>query len=300
MSAVPSDSIDESYDPSKLIVNYLPLSMTNIDLKELFAPYGNVEEAKIVLDRMTKVSRGYGFVKFSTPEEAEKAVGALNGKTIDTSSPEAKPIHVAVSKPPKVEVNLYVGNLLPNAKNEDLKAVFSRFGTVVECNIPYDRSTNASKGFGFVRVDSKTAANKAIAGLNGVAMEILSGTAPLTVKRAENNGAHGGARPGRFVNPPRYQQPMINTYSRPPVTYDGVCVFAYNIPPNYDERRLSELFRKYGTVLGARVMRKPNRQSKGFGFVNMSTMEEANIAIENLNGRPIIPERPLQVSLKKQ
>jgi len=298
MSATP-ESIDESFDPSKLIVNYLPLSMSSAALKDLFAPYGNVEEAKIIFDRNTKNSRGYGFVKYSTPEEAERAVAELNGKTIDTSVPDPKPIHVAVSKPPKVEVNLYVGNLLPSAKIEDLKAVFSQFATVVECNIPFDRNTNMGKGFGFVRVDSKTSASKAITSLNGVPVENLSGSTPLSVKKAENNGAHG-ARTGRFVDRRRYQQPIMPpTYPRGPVTYDGYCLFVYNIPPDYDERRLADLFRKYGTVLGARVMRKPNRASKGYGFVNMSTSEEANSAMAGLGGLSLLPDKPLQISFKK-
>jgi len=304
MSAAPvPDSVDESYDPSKLIVNYLPVTMTSVGLKELFAPYGNVEDAKIVLDRVNKTSRGYGFVKFSTPEEAERAVNELNGKSLDATNPEAKPLHVGVSKPPKVDVNLYVGNLLPNAKVEDLKAVFSQYGTVVDCNIPYDRNTNLCRGFGFVRVDSKTAANKAMAALNGVPVESLSGGTPLSVKRAENNNTQHGGRTGgaggRFIDRRRYQQPIMPAYTRSPMTYEGVCLFVYNIPPSMDERGLQELFRKYGNVFGARVMRKPNHMSKGFGFVNMSSTEEANTAISNLNGLPLLPDKPLQVSFKK-
>jgi len=296
-TTVVPESVDESYDPSKLIVNFLPVTMTSAGLKELFAPYGNVEDAKIVLDRVTKASRGYGFVKYSTPEEAERAVKELNGKALDTN-PEAKPLHVGVSKPPKVEVNLYVGNLLPNAKVDDLKAVFSQYGTVVDCNIPFDRQTNLCRGFGFVRVDSKTAANKAMAALNGVPVESLSGATPLSVKRAENNTTQHGRPGNHFVNR-RYQQPIMPAYNRTPMTFEGVCLFVYNIPASMDERGLQDMFRKYGTVFGARVMRKPNRMSKGYGFVNMASVEEANNAIANLNNYPLLPEKPLQVSLKK-
>jgi len=300
------DSVDESFDPSKLIVNYLPLSVDNASLKEMFAPFGTVEEAKIITDRVTKVSRGYGFVKFSNPEEAEKAIEGLNGKPLDSGGAEPKLLHVAVSKPPKVEVNLYVGNLLQDAKQEELKAVFSQFGTVVECNIPVDRSTGFGRGYGFVRVDSKTAARKAIEALNGNPVPSLSGAASLTVKHAENNnnGMNHG-RVGRFGNMDRrryHQQPqaprMMAPFMPAPVSYEGICLFVYNIPPNMDERGLQQLFTTYGNVTGARVMRSMNR-SKGYGFVNMSTSEEANRAISALSGRCLVPEKPLQVSLKK-
>jgi len=294
----------EEIDPTKLIVNYLPVTVTSASLKDLFAPYGTVEEANVVTDRITKQSRSYGFVKFSTEESAQRAVEALNGKVLEGQATDAKPLHVAVSKPPKVEVNLYVGNLLPTAKQEDLMSVFSRFGTIVECNIPIDRATNMAKGYGFVRLDSKSAAREAMDSLNNIVVESISGSRPLTVKRADsNNNTHGG-RNTRFGGMDRrryHQQPrMMPTFAPPPVTYEGICVFVYNIPHSMNEHGLQELFHTYGNVTGVRVMRNMNHTSKGYGFVNMSTMEEANNAIAALNGRALIPERPLQVSLKKQ
>jgi len=302
-AATPVETGEEVVDPTKLIVNYLPAAMTSATLKDLFAPYGTVEEANVVFDRVTKSSRNYGFVKFSTEESAQRAIEALNGKALEGQAPDAKPLHVAVSKPPKVEVNLYVGNLIPTAKQEDLESVFSRFGKIVECNIPIDRTTGMAKGYGFVRLDSKPAAREAMENLNNVVVESISGARPLTVKRADsNNGNHN--RNGRFGGMDRrhYHQPARNmmTPFAPPVTYEGICVFVYNIPHNFTERSLQELFSTYGNVTGAKVMRNLNHSSKGYGFVNMSTMEEANNAINGLNGRPLIPDRPLQVSLKRQ
>jgi len=232
------ETVDESFDPTKLIVNYLPLSITAEALKSIFSTYGTVEEANVVSDRATKMSRGYGFVKFSTKESAQKAIEALSGKLLEGSTPDMKPLHVAVSKPTKVEVNLYVGNLLPTAKIDDLKSVFSAFGTIVECNIPIDRNTNQSRGYGFVRLDSKPAAHDAIEALNGKPVESLSGSSPLTVKRAENNGNNHGRNNGRFGNMDRrrfHQQPrMMPSFVPAPMTYEGICLFVYNIPQTMD------------------------------------------------------------------
>lgn len=301
-----TETVDETaVDPTKLIVNYLPQTVTSQRLKEIFSAYGTVEEANVVSDRVTKASRGYGFVKFATEENARRAVEMLDGVAIDKDKvPDAKPIRVAVSKPPKVEVNLYVGNLLNNVKQEDLMNEFSRFGTIVDCNIPLDRATGLSKGYGFVKFDCKSAANEAIEALGGTVVEPLSGARPLTVKRAENNtGNHG--RMNRFGGGMDRRQHfpasrMVTPFPPTPVTFEGICLFVYNIPHTMDERGLQDLFRPYGTVTGARVMRNMNRTSKGFGFVNMSTNEEANNAIASLNGRALIPDRPLQVSLKRQ
>jgi len=298
--AAATEGVDETaVDPTKLIVNFLPPTVTSATLKELFSQYGTVEDANVVLDRLTKASRGYGFVKFSTEESAQRAIDMMNDKTID-KSPDAKPIHVAISKPPKVEVNLYIGGLLNTVKQEELAAEFARFGTVVECNIPLDRSTNLGKGFGFVKLDSKSAAHEAIETLGGKVVESLSGTHALTVKRAENNNSNHG-RNQRFGGMDRrhFAPRMMPAFPPQPVSFEGVCVFIYNIPHTMNEHGLQELFRPYGTVTCARVMRNPNRTSKGFGFVNMAATEEANNAINHLNGQALIPDKPLQVSLKR-
>jgi RNA recognition motif-containing protein len=63
----------------KLYVGGLSYSVTDDQLRELFAAHGTVESANVVTDRYTDQSRGFGFVEFSTQEEAESAVNALNG-----------------------------------------------------------------------------------------------------------------------------------------------------------------------------------------------------------------------------
>lgn len=64
---------------NKLYVGSLPYSVMDQQLQELFAPYGTVTSAKVITDRFTGRSRGFGFVEMSTSEEAQKAMTALNG-----------------------------------------------------------------------------------------------------------------------------------------------------------------------------------------------------------------------------
>ncbi|KAF2003360.1 hypothetical protein P154DRAFT_378696, partial [Amniculicola lignicola CBS 123094] len=68
---------------SKLFIGGLSWHTTNESLREAFSPYGNVEEATVATDRETGRSRGFGFVKFSTEEEAENAMAELNEKELD-------------------------------------------------------------------------------------------------------------------------------------------------------------------------------------------------------------------------
>lgn len=70
----------------KLYVGGLPYAVSDLRLEELFAPYGTVESARVIIDRMTGRSRGFGFVEMSTAEEAQAAVDALNGTELEGRS----------------------------------------------------------------------------------------------------------------------------------------------------------------------------------------------------------------------
>jgi len=71
---------------TKLYVGGLPYSTTEQQLQEMFSPHGSVTSAKIITDRYTGQSRGFGFVEMATSEEAQKAITALNGTQMDGRS----------------------------------------------------------------------------------------------------------------------------------------------------------------------------------------------------------------------
>lgn len=67
---------------SKLYVGGLPYSATESQLTTLFAEHGTVESARVIADKFTGQSRGFGFVEMSTAEEAQAAITALNGSQL--------------------------------------------------------------------------------------------------------------------------------------------------------------------------------------------------------------------------
>ena len=82
---------------TKLYVGGLPYSTTEQQLSELFAPQGSVTSAKVITDKFTGQSRGFGFVEMATGEEAQKAIAALNGTqmggrtiTVNEARPQEK------------------------------------------------------------------------------------------------------------------------------------------------------------------------------------------------------------------
>ena len=79
---------------NKLYVGNLPFSSTDDSLRELFGQCGNVTDVMIALDRQTGRSRGFGFVTFSTDEEANAAIGKFHG-----SDMEGRTIQVNEARP---------------------------------------------------------------------------------------------------------------------------------------------------------------------------------------------------------
>lgn len=66
-----------------------------------------------------------------------------------------------------MSTNIYVGNLPFNVGNDELRTLFAEYGEVSSANVITDRESGRSRGFGFVEMDSKEAADKAIDALNG-------------------------------------------------------------------------------------------------------------------------------------
>ena len=68
---------------TKLYVGGLPYSTTEQQLSELFAPQGSVTSAKVITDKFTGQSRGFGFVEMATGEEAQKAIAVPFSAVMD-------------------------------------------------------------------------------------------------------------------------------------------------------------------------------------------------------------------------
>ena len=81
---------------NKLFVGNLSFNTTENDLQDAFAAHGTVLETNLMVDRASGRPRGFGFVTMSSPEEAQKAIAALNGATVD-----GRALTVNEARPPR-------------------------------------------------------------------------------------------------------------------------------------------------------------------------------------------------------
>jgi len=165
-------------------------------LKDEFEKFGQILSCTVMTDDNGK-SKGFGFVAYENPEEAEKAVDGMNehempnGKRLTVCRAQKKSERLAELKRKyeqlKIErmqryqgVNLYVKNLDDTIDDEKLRKEFETFGTITSAKVMSDENQR-SKGFGFVCFSSPEEATKAVTEMNGR----IVGTKPLYVALAQ-------------------------------------------------------------------------------------------------------------------
>uniref|UniRef100_UPI00358FFF90 ELAV-like protein 2 isoform X2 n=1 Tax=Myxine glutinosa TaxID=7769 RepID=UPI00358FFF90 len=126
--------------PTNLIINYLPQSMSQDELYRIFNNVGTVETCKLVRDKLTGMSLGYGFVNFSNAADAERAIGSLNGLRL-----QSKTIKVSYARPSSDvirDTNLYVTGLPKSFTQKELEELFGRYGHIITSRILVDQITD--------------------------------------------------------------------------------------------------------------------------------------------------------------
>jgi len=93
-------------------------------------------------------------------------------------------------------MNIYIGNLSKDVTEDDLQGAFSKYGTIKSAKIIRDLMTSEPKGFGFVEMNDKDAAVKAIEELNGIELKgkkiIVNESRPKTGDHRGGGGRRGG------------------------------------------------------------------------------------------------------------
>lgn len=181
----------EPADSTNLIVNYLPQTMTQEELRSLFATIGPVKSCKLIRNKTTGQSLAFGFVDYETALDAKKAIQTLNGLVMQT-----KTVKVSYARPSSAAIknaNLYISGLPPSFSQEALDELFSPFGHIITSKVVIDNDTGLGKGIAFVRYDQNAQAVAAISTLNQSTPTGCHN--PITVKYAnapKTTGQQGG------------------------------------------------------------------------------------------------------------
>uniref|UniRef100_A0AAQ6IHU0 PABP n=1 Tax=Anabas testudineus TaxID=64144 RepID=A0AAQ6IHU0_ANATE len=250
-----------SYPMASLYVGDLHPDVTEAMLYEKFSPAGPILSIRVCRDMITRRSLGYAYVNFQQPADAERALDTMNFDVI-----KGRPLRIMWSqRDPSLRKsgvgNIFIKNLDKSIDNKALYDTFSAFGNILSCKVVCDE--NGSKGYGFVHFETHEAAERAIEKMNGMLLNDRKVFVGRFKSRKERE-AELGARAREFTN-----------------------VYIKNFGEDMDDEKLKELFGKYGPALSIRVMTDENGKSKGFGFVSFERHEDAQKAVDDMNGKEL-------------
>ncbi|XP_059517937.1 heterogeneous nuclear ribonucleoprotein A0-like [Myotis daubentonii] len=183
----------------KLFIGGLKVQTSESGLRGHFEAFGTLTDCVVVVNPQTKRSRGFGFVTYSSVEEADAAMAAsphaVDGNTVELKRAVSREDSARPGAHAKVK-KLFVGGLTGDVAEGDLMEHFSRFGTVEKAEIIADRRSGEPRGFGFVYFRNHDAADKAAVvkfhPIQGHRVEVKK-----AVPKEEIHSGGGGSRSGR-------------------------------------------------------------------------------------------------------
>ncbi|CAO2834131.1 unnamed protein product [Amaranthus hypochondriacus] len=272
---------------ANVFIKNLDSSIDNKALYNRFATFGTILSCKVALNENGH-SKGYGFVQFDQENEANDAINSLNGMVLKEKEIYVGPFirrekRYGVNGTSKF-TNVYVKNLPESFTDEDIKRIFDCYGSITSAVVMKD-SNEKSKCFGFVNFESDEDAAKAIEKLNGT----IQNDKVLYVGRAQKKAEREAELKAKF------QQKRISHYEKS----QAANLYLKNLDTRINEEKLEELFSQFGTITSCKVMVNPQGVSKGYGFVAFSTPEEANRALNEMNGK-MIANKPIYVAIAQR
>lgn len=245
---------------ASLYVGELDPSVTEAMLYELFSSIGQVASIRVCRDAVTRRSLGYAYVNYNNTADGERALEDLNYTLI-----KGKPCRIMWSqRDPALrktgQGNVFIKNLDAAIDNKALHDTFAAFGNILSCKVAQDEFGN-SKGYGFVHYETAEAANNAIKHVNGMLLNDKKVFVGHHISKKDRQS--------------KFEEMKANFTN----------VYIKNIIPEIEDEEFRLMFEKFGEITSATLSRDQEGKSRGFGFVNYSTHDSAQAAVDEMNDK---------------
>eukprot|EP00914_Ancora_sagittata_P023166 GHVO01045889.1.p1 GENE.GHVO01045889.1~~GHVO01045889.1.p1 ORF type:complete len:677 (+),score=84.94 GHVO01045889.1:185-2215(+) len=243
---------------ASLYVGELDPTVSEAMLFEIFNMIGPVASIRVCRDAVTRRSLGYAYVNYLNASDGERALEQLNYTPI-----KARACRIMWSqRDPALrktgQGNIFIKNLDEQIDNKALHDTFAAFGNVLSCKVATDEH-GRSKGYGFVHYETAEAADGAIKAVNGMLLNDKKVYVGHHISRKERQSKLDEMK-AQFTN-----------------------LYIKNLDPEVTQEEFEQLFEPHGNVTSAVVQIDEEGKSKGFGFVNYESHEDAQKAVDALH-----------------
>ncbi|KAK2997421.1 hypothetical protein RJ639_044592 [Escallonia herrerae] len=252
-------------------------------LRNCFASTGEVASIKVIRNKQTGFSEGYGFVEFFSHAAAEKVLQTYTCIAMPNTDQPFRLNWATFSMGDKrsnngSDLSIFVGDLASDVTDTLLHETFaSRYPSVKAAKVVIDANTGRSKGYGFVRFGDDNERTQAMTEMNGVycssrAMRIGAATPRKSSGYQQQYSSQGGyVSNGALAQGSQSDGDSTNT-----------TIFVGGLDANVSDEDLKQSFSQHGEIVSVKIP-----VGKGCGFVQFANRSNAEEALQKLNGTTI-------------
>uniref|UniRef100_A0A1D1XVN0 Polyadenylate-binding protein RBP45 n=1 Tax=Anthurium amnicola TaxID=1678845 RepID=A0A1D1XVN0_9ARAE len=246
--------------------------MDDTYLHSCFASSGEVVSIKVIRNKLTGQSEGYGFLEFTSRAAAERVLQAFNGQLMPNAEQTFRLNWATYGAGEKRsddsnDFTIFVGDLAGDVTDFMLQETFrSHYPSVKGAKVVIDRITGRSKGYGFVRFDDANEQTRAMTEMNGMFCSTRPmRIGPATIKKTV------GAQPKAS-----YQTTQSTQSDNDP---NNTTIFVGGLDSSVTDELLNQVFGQYGELISVKIP-----VGKRCGFVQFASRACAEEALLMLNG----------------
>lgn len=248
-------------------------------LHSCFASTGEIGSIKIIRNKQTGLSEGYGFVEFFSHATAEKVLQTYGSMFMPNTDQPFRLNWASFSTGEKrsdnnaSDLSIFVGDLAADVTDGLLLETFSaKYPSVKAAKVVFDANTGRSKGYGFVRFGDDNERSQAMTEMNG----IYCSSRPMRIGAAtprKSSGYHNGGYSSNGSSTQGSQSDGDST---------NTTIFVGGLDSSVTDEDLRQPFSQYGEIVSVKIP-----TGKGCGFVQFSNRNNAEEALQKLNGTAI-------------
>ncbi|KAI4316737.1 hypothetical protein L6164_024686 [Bauhinia variegata] len=245
-------------------------------LHRCFASTGEISSIKVIRNKQTGLSEGYGFVEFYSHATAEKVLQNYAGILMPNTEQPFRLNWATFSTGDKrsdnvPDLSIFVGDLAADVTDSMLHETFSsRYPSVKAAKVVFDANTGRSKGYGFVRFGDDNERSQAMSEMNGV----YCSSRAMRIGAATPRKSSGYQQQGGHVSNGSSNQSEADS--------TNTTIFVGGLDPNVTDEDLRQSFSQYGEIVSVKIP-----VGKGCGFVQFANRNNAEEALQKLNGTTI-------------